>query len=122
MVGPPLPGPPAVLPSRVALPATHSNPAPAVATDWPARSPAPLLHSRSQTWCAALHAAVPLRSVSAPALPHPTALVAAMLPEGCMSHCRAQAGPGTTSAAAHTTAATPARATPAPAPVRSHSV
>src|SRR5215218_9303842 len=115
MVVPPLLVQPGVLPSRAAPPAAHSNPTPAAARDWPARSLARVRHSLPQTWFAALHAGAPLRSLSAPARQHPTALAAALLPECCTSHCQAPAGPGTTSAAAHARAATAARATPAPA-------
>src|SRR5215217_314504 len=115
MVVPPLLVQPGVLPSRAAPRAAHSNPAPAAARGWPARSLARVRHSLPQTWFAALHAGAPLRSLSAPARQHPTALAAALLPECCTSHCPAPTGPGTTSAAVHARAATAARATPAPA-------
>src|SRR5689334_197007 len=113
MVGPLLLPPVAVLLSPAAPPATHSDPAGATATHRPARSPAPVARSLPQMSSAALHAAAPLRSGCAPAPPHPTALSIAPRPGCCTSLYRALTGPGTTTAPAHVTAATPARATPA---------
>src|SRR6185503_14730082 len=69
-------------------------------------------------WCVALHAAARSQSGFAPAPQRLTLPAAALRSARCRTHSRAPTGQGTTTAAAQTTAATPAHdsLSPGPAP------